>query len=120
MLSHPQVQCFSTPLGNGFLSEVPTLSATIIGLPSAPQKVLGMKSRHGYADRDKDRPSSTTSIGAFRKSSIRPAPLPHTDEYTNPAHPYPDGWPKPNPNEYAAANPYKHPCSPNSYTRRRN
>jgi len=32
--------------------------------------MVGMKSRHGYADNDNDLPSSTTSVGVFRKSLI--------------------------------------------------
>jgi hypothetical protein len=32
--------------------------------------MLGMKSRHRYADKDNDLPSSMTSVGAFRNSLI--------------------------------------------------
>jgi hypothetical protein len=48
------------------------LSTTIIGLPSGPGQgqVPGMKSRHGYADKDKDLPSIRTSVGALRRSVI--------------------------------------------------
>jgi hypothetical protein len=47
-----------------------SLSATIKGLPFAPNVLPNMKSRHGYADKDKDLLSSITTAGAFRKSLV--------------------------------------------------
>ena len=55
------------PLGRGCLSSLVIFTATISGLPS-PLNMLGMKSRHGYVDKWKDRLSIVIIVGVLRKS----------------------------------------------------
>src|SRR5215475_6633300 len=64
-----------TPLGSGFLSALVTFNPTIMGLLSGPH-MPGMKSRDGYADKEKDLFPITTDVGAFRKS------LTETDKFS--------------------------------------